>query len=491
MSLRAGIRPKPAGGNESRAASATRALLIVASVLQLCACAHFQPKPLSAARTLAGFDSRSLETPGLRAFLAANRVEPPARGAAWNLQALTLVALYYQPTLAEAREALLAAQAAEITAGERPNPSISFAPGYDAGVPGALSPWTVPLSLDWAIETAGKRGYRLAQAQHIAAAARWDLIGTIWGVRSELRAALLGLYAKRRSESLLAREVSTQRNVLHLLQGQLQAGNISSYQVTQARIALDRAVLARQAATGEVRQARIALAGALGVPSSALDGTAFSFADLQALPVGLTDPQVRQRALLGRADVRGALERYAASQSALQLQIALQWPDIHLGPGFTWNAQLAHDRQWELGLSLPLPVLNHNQGAIAEARSQRALSAAHFLTVQAAAITQIDGALALYDSARAQLLTADSLLGSLEQQLRSVRAQVALGELQPMDLQDSVLAYEAGLQSRLDALVRAQQALGQLEDAMQSPLTLAPGMVHAARRPTHAGPAQP
>jgi outer membrane protein, heavy metal efflux system len=465
------------------AAHAACGLLIVACGGQLAACSHFQPKPLSPEASIAGFESRSLQAPDLRAFLQANQVTAPTADAAWNLEALTLTAVYYQPGLAEARARLLTAQADRITAGERPNPSLAVTPGYDAGVPGAVHPWIVPLSFDWPIETAGKRGYRLAQAQHLAAAARWDLVGTVWQARSRLRNALLELYAAKRTESLLTRELSIQQRVVRLLEGQLSAGNVSSYEVTQARIALDRTMLARQAAAGQARRSRIALAGALGVPLRALDGTIFSFADLQALPLDLTRPRLRQRALLERADVRAALERYAASQSALQLQIARQWPDIDLGPGFEWNPQLAGDREWELGLSLPLPVLNRNQGPIGEAKVQRAQAAAHFLTVQTDAITEIDDSVAAYDSARAQLLTADTLLRSLRHELESVGAQVREGELQALDLQNARLAYEAGARDQLDALIHAQQALGRLEDAMQSPLTLAPATVRAAERP--------
>lgn len=451
---------------------AVRGFLILVCAGQLAGCAHFEPRPLSPETTFAGFESRSLEAPGLRAFLAANHVAAPAQGTAWSLKALTLTAFYYQPALVEARGELLAAQAAEITAGEHPNPSISVTPGYDAGVPGAIHPWIVPLSFDWPVETAGKRGYRRDEAQHLAAAARWDLIGTVWRVRSRLRAAIVELYAARQSDLLLEREESARRNVFRLLQGQLKAGNVSSYEVAQARIDLDRATLARQASAGELRQARIALAGALGVPLRALDGARFSFAGLQTVPMELTRPQVRQRALLERADVRAALERYAASQSALQLEIARQWPDISLGPGFAWNAQLADDRQWELGLSLPLPVRNHNEGPIAEAKAQRELAAAHFLTVQTTAVSEIDGSIAGYESARTQLITANSLLRNLERQLRSVNAQVAAGELQPLDQANARLAYEASVEDRLDAEVRAQQALGRLEDAMENPITL-------------------
>jgi outer membrane protein, heavy metal efflux system len=469
-------------------ARTARGFLILACASQLAACTHFQPRPLSAEASIAGFESRSLGTPGLRAFLEANGVAAPAPEAAWSLKALTLTAVYYQPALAEARQRLLAAQAARITAAERPNPSLAVTPGYDAGVPGAVHPWIVPLSFDWPVETAGKRGYRLAETQHLAAATRWDLVGMVWSARRRLRVALLELYAAREAESQLTREESTRRQVVHLLASQFAAGNVSSYEVAQARIALDGTTLAKQAAAGRLRQGRIALAGALGVPLHALDGARFPFFDPQSLPLQLTQPQVRQRALLERADVRAALERYAASQSALQLQIARQWPDIDLGPGFEWNPQLAGDREWELGLSLPLPLRNRNQGPIAEAKAQRALAAAHFLTVQTAAVSEIDSSLAAYDSARAQLMTADSMLRTLEHELGSVNAQVAAGELQALDLANARLAYEAGARNRLDALVQAQQALGQVEDTMQSPLTLAPATVRTAQRTINTGP---
>lgn len=454
------------------------------SVLSLAvagACAHFVPRPLSPAHSLAAFDARSLKDPGLRAFLMANHVSPPAPGHRWGLEALTLTAIYFQPSLEEARERLLEAQAGRITAAERPNPSLGVAPGYDRGVPDALSPWIVPITMDWPIETAGRRGDRIEEAGHLAAAARWELVGTVWQVRSRLRSALLDLRSARAAASLLARKAAAQRRVVRLLEGQLEAGTVSSYLVTQARIALDGTQLDLQAATGQERQAQIRLAAALGLAPRALSHVRLTFAEFQTFPRDLARPRVRQQALLGRADVRAALERYAASQSALQLQIARQWPDIDLGPGFAWNSQLVRDREWQLGLSLPLPILNHDQGPIAEARAQRRLAAAQFLTVQAGAVEQIDSALAGYRSALTGLATAESLLKELRRQLQSIRAEVQAGQLQPLDLADAQVAFDAGAQNRLAARLEAQQALGRLQDAVESPMTLSPAAVRAAQ----------
>jgi len=460
------------------------ALGIALVALILSGCATYHPRPISAAKMAASFQSRSLTNPHLRAFLQSNRVTVPGPHDAWNLKALTLVAFYYQPTLAEARAQLATAQAARITAGERPNPSLSVTPGYDSGIPGTPSPWLVPVSVDWPIETAGKRKTRLARAVHLAEAARWRLVGTVWQVRSRLRAALLNLYAAQETRVLLARQAAAQGRVVHQLEGQVKAGNMSGFEVAQAQVQLDTTRMALQEAVGRYRQGRVRLANALGVPERALSGIRFSFAQLKRLPRDLTEPEARSRALLARADVREALAQYAASQSALQLEIARQYPNVHLGPGYAWNAGSAADSEWDLGFTLTLPVLNQNQGPIAEARARRAQAAAHFLAVQAKAIGQIDSAMAAYRAALKQSAAADSLLHHLRRRLDSVQALEKAGETAPLSAATAEVAFDAGAQSLLSASIKAQRSMGRLEEAVQSPLTLPGATISAAEENT-------
>jgi cobalt-zinc-cadmium efflux system outer membrane protein len=190
----------------------------------------------------------------------------------------------------------------------------------------------------------------------------------------------------------------------------------------------------------------------------------------------LTAPEVRRDAILNRADVRGALADYAASQSALQLEIAKQYPDLHLGPGYELDQT---DNKWSLGVSLDLPVLNHNQGPVAEAMANRATAAAHFLTVQTTAIAEIDSALAGCDAALKKSVTTKMLLDDMQKQLDSVHAQAQAGEVEPLTLANAEAEYATGAQNQLGALIKAQAALGQLEDAVQSPLTLASDTIRA------------
>lgn len=446
-------------------------------LIALVGCVHYQAHPLAPEKTAAALVARSLNDDGLHRFLARNlgrdfAVWPPA---AWDFELLALAAYYYQPNLDVARAEWKVAMAGKVTAGERPNPSLGLSGTYDTTT---APPWIPGVTLDVPIETAGKRGYRLTQAQHLTDAARWNLLTTVWRVRSGVRAALLDLYSARETESLFARQEAAQADVVRLLEGQLAAGNVADFEVTQARIALDTTRLARQQAHREDAEALASLADAIGLPVTALQDVPLSFAGLDEFPAAMTAPEVRRQAILNRADLRGALAEYAASQSALQLEIANQYPDIHLGPGYEFDQT---DNKWTLGVSLTLPILNQNQGAIAEARAKRELAAAHFLAVQAKAMGEIDLALVGYQAAWQQSVTVGALLGNLQKRLDSVRAMQQAGELDALAVADAQVEFNTGALSRMDALVKAQQARGQLEDALQSPLVLPAAVLQNAQ----------
>ena len=95
-----------------------------------------------------------------------------------------------------------------------------------------------------------------------------------------------------------------------------------------------------------------------------------------------------------RPDILASLSEYAAAQSAVQLEIAKQYPDVHLGPGYEYDQG---QNKWALGLSVELPVRNRNQGPIAEAQAKREEAAARFIDLQARVIAEIDRALATHD----------------------------------------------------------------------------------------------
>lgn len=442
---------------------------LVTVILLLGGCATFHDAPLVPSDVQAAFEARTLDSPELRAFLEANLGQPfPAwPPPSWDLPLLVLAAWYYHPDLDVARAQWGVSQAAVITAGGRLNPGVSLSPQFTADTAAGISPWTLGFNVDLPIETAGKRGYRIAQATHLSEAARLNIATAAWQVRSRLRISLVTLYAADQTAPILTRQQAIQEDVVQLLADRVAVGEASQPDLTQAHIARDQIRLSLLEAKKQAAEARVQLAESLGLPSSSLDGIEVSLDSLNRLPPDLPSQEIRRRALLSRSDLLSGLAEYAAAQAALQSEIAKQYPDIHLGPGYAWDQG---DNKWSLGFSIAVPVLNRNEGPIAEAEARRTETAARVIALQTRVIGEMDRALAGYRAARDGLEAAEGLLSDRNDQYETAQAMFEIGEADRLALRSAQLELESTALSRVATLIKAQQSVGLLEDAMQRPL---------------------
>ena len=450
------------------------------STILLClltGCVRFQPQPLSPAETSAGLESRSLDNPGLKVFLEKNlnRELSTWPAAKWGFEMLTLAAFYYQPSLDVARAVWAEARAGIVTAGARPNPSVGFSPQYVFN-PGPDPAWVQTLNLDWPIETAGKRGARGAQARHLSESARLDIAATAWQVRSQLRSSLIDFASATRREALLRKQIAVQEQVVAALEQRRDAGALASSEITPARLLLQKARMDLSEAQRQQAEAHARVAEAIGVPMSALNGVEVAF-DLTALPADLdhlTSSEVRRQALQGRADVLAALSDYAASESALQLEIAKQYPDVHLNTGYEYDQGL---QKWgTLGFGVDLPLMNRNEGPIAQAEARRKQAAARFEALQAKVIADIDRSLVVYQVAARSRAGAEALLATQRKQQESVEQQLKAGAADRLDVLTSQLELATSELAVEDGQTKLHQALGALEDAVQRPLKAWPDL---------------
>src|SRR5260370_19525834 len=161
----------------------------------------------------------------------------------------------------------------------------------------------------------------------------------------------------------------------------LRGGWVELPEVTIAGIDLTKLRQALRISEGQVNTTDAALAAAIGIPDSALAGKAVSWpsADQPPVPASLPPQSIRETAVSNRLDVLRALEQYEAAQSSLQLEVARQYPDINLGPGYSYQ-QAFH--AISLNLSTVLPLRNHNEGPIAEPEAQRNVVGAQLLSTQ-------------------------------------------------------------------------------------------------------------
>jgi outer membrane protein TolC len=374
-----------------------------------------------------------------------------------------LVALYYHPSLAVARAEWRASQAAEITAGARPNPSVGVASGFNSSTAAGGNPWMPAITWDVPIETAGKRAQRIALAQQMSAAARWRLAEAAWKVRAELRASLLDLAIARARPGPLETQLTAQEAILKSLEQRLAAGAATTAECAPVRVQIAKLQAELAAARRQPSEQLPRVATALGLPAAALAGMQI-IADLPVSPGSLDNldtPEIRQKVLTTRADLMGLLAEYEAAQAALRLEIARQYPNVNLSPGYEWDQG---EHKWRLGLSVELPVMNQNQGPIAEAKARRTVIAARFQELQAKIIGELDQATASLKAAQQQGVALGQIRQAQEARMKTLQTSLDAGASDRLELLTAALESSTLAAAELEARINVAQAQARWEE---------------------------
>ncbi|MGH9646709.1 MAG: TolC family protein [Bryobacteraceae bacterium] len=447
--------------------SSVAATAIVAALLT--SCVKYHARPLDPPQSEQLFRARTLSDPGLRAFLR-KAGWPPA---SLSLNDLAAVALYFNADLDMARAQWRSAQAAVLTAKGRPNPSVSVGGGYTNA---PESPLVFHFDPAFTLVTAGKRGWRILAAEKQAEAARAGVEETAWQVRSRVRGAWLSYLTAIRSRDALHNEQRFRAATASILERRLNVGEVSQPDVNVARTALITVETQAAAAETQVAESAAALAAAVGLP-------ALPEVDTQSLPMppaSLTLAHVENDGLMHRADIRRGLLQYAVAEANLHLEIANQYPDLQLSPGYSFDE--GHHKI-SFGPAFPIPLLNRNQGPIAEAEASRKQSEASFNALQAQAIGEMQTALARYNGARVELAQAEQRLNLIQAREGATLRLVRAGEDDQLALAGLRVEGAVAAAARVDALFRVEEAVSALENAVQQPLTPGPPLPDPLAKP--------
>jgi outer membrane protein TolC len=441
------------------------------ALLGALSCSAPEPRPIDPAKTESEFRARTLEDPGLGRFFAQNARpgEPPFPPPVWDLRTLTLAAFYFHPDLDVARARLAQVEAGRLTAGMWPNPVLGLEGAHVSNLEPGLKPWIYGFNLSFPVDTLWKRGYRIEEADRMKEAASLGLAEAAWHVRSRVRQTLSDHLFARRSLEYRQREEAARRELVVALERKLALGDIFRLDVDAAQGELSSARLAIHTAEGRVAESRVLLAGALGVPTPALRGRTLAWPELESPPSmdSLGQEGSLEAGLLSRLDLRGLLAEYEAAEAVLKREVASRYPDVSLAPGYLYDQG---QKKLTLGLSVTLPVLNQNEGPIAEADAHRQEIAARFRQLQAAAIGDLEAALARYRAAWAEIGEADKTLAALERREKATRRAIELKDLDRTALLGLGLERVQAEEAKAGALKRVEDALGALEDALERPL---------------------
>jgi cobalt-zinc-cadmium efflux system outer membrane protein len=444
--------------------SLTRLAPPVFALLLTAACAHYEPKPFAPEQTLRELQSRRLTDPELQARVKVDAASPNTWGRAqWLLAALEL-----SPALAEARAQFAQSAAALNSARAYENPTISLSSEYDTSRADE-SPWLWGIGTSFLLDTFLSRPQRIDLAQAGIRGAHADLSEALWTVRRDVRVALLSIVIARKRVNALEQEVQQRSELAKLARSRVRAGESARPEESQAQLELLRSQLALDDAKRAVSDAQGALAAVLGVSTQAVSEIAPRWEDLDTLqpPAQFTLGTLRDQALLSRPDLERAIADYQAADLELRRQVHQQYWQASVGPGYTYDHGI---RKVTLGASFSLPIFNRNQGPIAEANAARDTAGLHAMTVQATILSEIESATTGYANAVATLDRVRAQRVAAEEGAASARRAFAADATDRPTLLAAELAVTTENAAEIDALERAQQALGQLEDALRTPL---------------------
>jgi outer membrane protein TolC len=280
-----------------------------------------------------------------------------------------------------------------------------------------------------------------------------------------------------RSLEILRNERAVRAEMVAILEQRLALGAAARPEVNVALTALISVEVEAKAAETAVSESGAVLAAAVGLPS-------LPDVDTQTLPVtpvSLPVGEVQKAGLLHRADIRRSLLEYAASEAKLHLEIANQYPNVDLSPGYAFDE--GHSKI-SFSPSFPVPLFNRNRGPISEAEARRAEAEVRFNGLQAQAIGEMGIALARYRGGLAELADAEERLARIQQvREAAIRRAVEAGEEDRLALVGVRVESAVAARARLDALRRVQSALGAMEDAVQHSLVPGPPLPNPEIKP--------
>jgi cobalt-zinc-cadmium efflux system outer membrane protein len=295
------------------------------------------------------------QTPQTRLESGAPRASEPA--APLTLNAALELALGTNPDLSAAGHELEALDATITQAQARPNPELS-ALIEDT----RRETRTTTLQLNQPVELGGKRGARIEAAERGRDAASLELDAKRAEIRSAVTAAFFDMLVAQERLRLAQASVELAQRATGAASRRVTAGKVSPVEETRARVA-EAAVRVEQAqAASEVTTARRRLAATWGDSSPRFERAEGDPEALPPLPA-MADLNARLAASPNLLRARIEVER---RQALAEVERSRRIPDMTVSLGAKRNKELGRD-QAILGVSIPIPVFNRNQGNLLEA----------------------------------------------------------------------------------------------------------------------------
>lgn len=382
-----------------------------------------------------------------------------------NAQTLTLesalqTAFANNPDMAAAQWEIDIAQGGRQQAGLIPNPVAS----WDAEDTRRNSR-TTTVKLSQTLELGGKRGARIDVATRAQEAAALTLEQRRNGLRADVIDGYYGALRAQERLDLAQRSLALAERGLVVANGRVTAGKSSPVEATRAQVQLSEIRLEFNRAQMGLTDAYRRLAASTGAASTDFQAVA---TQAQAAP---ELPPTAQ--LLGRlqqtVELRLAELQIVQGEAALGLEKAQRIPDLDVSIGSQYDASV-HERVNVVGVSMPIPLFNRNQGNVLAA-SRRADQARDLRNAAELRLrTETRQALDLWQTANTEVRSFNQqILPAAQSAVDSATRGFEMGKfnfLEVLDAQRTLIAartqYLAATAQATEAWVRIERIYGDL-----------------------------
>lgn len=318
----------------------------------------FPPMAIPAEKPTA---NRAAALPGLAETTGATAVvEQLSLAEALNL------ALQHNPTLAAFAEEIRARDAAAQQAGLLPNPDLDLEVENFGGQDDLqdFDGAEATIALSQLIELGGKRSKRRQMASLEKDLAGWDYRSRKLDVLASTAKAFIQVLVAQEQVALNDELVRLAEKTHAAVGARVEAGKVSPLENSRAQVELAAARSGANRAQRELEAARLRLGAAWGTAPVKFHRVVGDLAAVQPLPPAET--------VQGLLDNNPDLLRWQSErerrEAALALASSQALPDLSLKVGVR-NFQDTDSNALMVGIQLPLPFFNRNQGGVAEARA--------------------------------------------------------------------------------------------------------------------------
>lgn len=315
------------------------------------------------------------------------------------------------------------------------------------------------VSLSQTLELGGKRGARVDVATYGQTAAQLELDRRVNGLRADVVQAFYAALRAQTGLDLAKQSLELTERGLRIVDGRVRAGKSSPVEATRAQVQLAEAQLQVRRAETEKATAYQQLAQITG--SSV---TVFDRLESPTLSPGLPPRTEDLLAKLDQtAEMRQAVVQIDKSDASLGSEKAQRIPNLTVSVGSQYDRSV-RERVNTVGLSMPLPLFDRNQGNILSASRRADQARDQRNAVELRLRTETQTALNQWSTAMQEVESYDkTILPSAQQAVETATRGFEMGKFGFIEVLDAQRTLIVARGQYLESLAAATNARAQVE----------------------------